>query len=83
MWGLPGPGLEPVSPALAGGFLATVPPGKSRIRVFDGEGQVQEQGSERGESRTMLKKVSTRGKILRLIFSSVILSKLTCFYFHG
>ena len=24
----PGPGLEPVSPALAGGFLTTVPPGK-------------------------------------------------------
>ena len=28
MWGLPGPGLEPVSPALAGGFLTTAPPGK-------------------------------------------------------
>ena len=28
-WGLPGPGLEPVSPALAGGFLTTAPPGKS------------------------------------------------------
>ena len=30
MWDLPGPGLEPVSPALAGGFLTTLPPGKSR-----------------------------------------------------
>ena len=29
MWDLPGPGLEPVSPALAGRFLTTVPPGKS------------------------------------------------------
>ena len=29
MWDLPGPGFEPVSPALAGGFLTTVPPGKS------------------------------------------------------
>ena len=28
MWDLPGPGLEPVSPALAGRFLTTVPPGK-------------------------------------------------------
>ena len=28
MWDLPGPGLELVSPALAGGFLTTVPPGK-------------------------------------------------------
>ena len=28
MWDLPGPGLEPMSPALAGGFLPTAPPGK-------------------------------------------------------
>ena len=28
MWDLPRPGLEPVSPALAGGFSTTVPPGK-------------------------------------------------------
>ena len=30
MWDLPGPGIEPMSPALTGGFLATEPPGKSR-----------------------------------------------------
>ena len=29
MWDLPGPGLEPVSPTLAGGFLTPAPPGKS------------------------------------------------------
>ena len=28
MWDLPGPGLEPMSPALAGGFSTTEPPGK-------------------------------------------------------
>ena len=28
MWDLPGPGLDPMSPALASGFLTTVPPGK-------------------------------------------------------
>ena len=33
MWDLPGPGLEPVSPALAGGFLTTVPPGKSKPNI--------------------------------------------------
>ena len=27
-WDLPGPGLEPMSPALAGGFLTPAPPGK-------------------------------------------------------
>ena len=31
MWDLPGPGLEPVSPALVGGFLTTAPPGKSYV----------------------------------------------------
>ena len=28
IWDLPRPGLEPMSPALAGGFLTTAPPGK-------------------------------------------------------
>ena len=34
MWDLPRPGLEPVSPALAGGFLTTEPPGKSRSYYY-------------------------------------------------
>ena len=29
MWDFPGQGIEPVSPALAGGFLTTAPTGKS------------------------------------------------------
>ena len=29
MWDLPGPGLEPVSPALAGRLSTTAPPGKT------------------------------------------------------
>ena len=29
MWDLPGPGIKPVSAALAGGFLTAGPPGKS------------------------------------------------------
>ena len=29
MWNLPGPGIEPMSPALVGGFLTTGPPQKS------------------------------------------------------
>ena len=28
MWDLPRPGIKPVSPALAGGFFTTEPPGK-------------------------------------------------------
>ena len=34
MWDLPGPGVEPVSPALAGGFLTTAPPGKSHLCIL-------------------------------------------------
>ena len=31
MWDLPGPGIEPVSPAFQGRFLTTGPPGKPPI----------------------------------------------------
>ena len=34
MWDLPVPGLEPVSPALAGGFLTTAPPGKPYLFIY-------------------------------------------------
>ena len=34
MWDLPRPGLEPVSPALAGGFSTTAPPGKPTDATF-------------------------------------------------
>ena len=35
MWDLPGPGLEPVCPALAGGFSTTAPPGKPQSCPLD------------------------------------------------
>ena len=34
MWDLPRPGLEPVSPALAGIFLTTAPPGKPKGTIL-------------------------------------------------
>ena len=34
MWDLPGLGIEPMTPALAGGFLTTAPPGKSPHTFF-------------------------------------------------
>ena len=34
MWDLPEPGIEPVSPALAGGFLTTEPAGKPKLSYF-------------------------------------------------
>ena len=33
MWNLPGPGIKRVSPALAGGFLSTAPPGTSLYNI--------------------------------------------------
>ena len=35
MWDLPGPGLEPVSPALAGGFLTTAPPENAHFLTLE------------------------------------------------
>ena len=35
LWNLPRLGTEPVSPALAGGFLSTAPPGKSNHTFFN------------------------------------------------
>ena len=32
-WGLPGPEVTPMSPALAGRFLTTGPPGKSKMTL--------------------------------------------------
>ena len=34
MWDLPRPGLEPVSPALAGIFSTTAPPGKPAMQYY-------------------------------------------------
>ena len=34
MWDLPRPGLKPVSPALAGRFSTTAPPGKPSVAIF-------------------------------------------------
>ena len=34
MWDLPRPGLEPVSPALAGRFSTTAPPGKPNTHTL-------------------------------------------------
>ena len=34
MWKLPGPVIEPMSPALAGGFLTTGLPGKSTLQFY-------------------------------------------------
>ena len=38
MWDLPRPGLEPVSPALAGRFSTTAPPGKPLPYFLDESG---------------------------------------------
>ena len=35
MWDLPEPGIEPVSPALAGRFLSIGPPGKSSFKIYN------------------------------------------------
>ena len=45
MWDLPRPGLEPVSPALAGRLSTTVPPGKPTIIFKSGKVYVTQHAS--------------------------------------
>ena len=47
MWDLPRSGLEPVSPALAGGFSTTAPPGKPEdiFKLHEIEVNIQEKVS--------------------------------------
>ena len=40
MWHLPGPGIEPVSSALAGAFLTTGPPGKPSCQLTEDSGEL-------------------------------------------
>ena len=47
MWDLPGPGLKPVAPALAGGFLTTEPPGKP-TNVLIRRGDTDRRGEAQG-----------------------------------
>ena len=55
MWNLPGLGLEPVSPALAGGFLTTAPPGKPCGLVIDrGDGETNNNSNKSGSSWPVL-----------------------------
>ena len=64
MWDPPGPGLEPVSPVLAGGFLTTAPPGKPRFFIlkdncgYSAENRLDSQG----QSQEVSEAAWTRGR---------------------
>ena len=57
MWDLPRPGLEPVSPALAGRFSTAAPPGKPQTRILKKQFPIQDTSScqiKHTEHRTFL-----------------------------
>ena len=59
---LPGPGIEPMSPASAGGFLSTVPPGQSlQLQTsFERRALELEPRTQHPESRTLPRQIQTR-----------------------
>ena len=64
MWDLPRPGLEPMSPALAGGFLTTAPPGKSSGSLLKEAGGSE---IEKGDVTTEAKGQSQRSEDATLL----------------
>ena len=63
MWVLPGPGIEPVSPALTGGFLTTAPPGKPLANILK-VGRL-ETGSHQKENCSGMTMARIRVRIVR------------------
>ena len=60
MWDLPGPGIEPMClPPLAGRFLSTGPPGKSRSRSLEAkpcvsDGVISGEGEQEGAGKRVV-----------------------------
>ena len=81
MWDLPRPGTKPVSPesALAGGFLATGPPGKSSISCDFGShtDELRHRAAKLAKYRNKLKKKSPKKT------SEIISRVLYTFYIGG
>ena len=91
MWDLPRPGLEPVSPALAGRFLTTVPPGKPwgfflrvnlllvhRVLIFRSSGW-----SNKEPSRLSCKVLLVGFFKVLYIFAITLCIDSFFFFFHG
>ena len=53
IWDPPGPGIEPMSPALAGGFFTTEPPGKPWISVSVHTCTIEEAVSEKDVTKQL------------------------------
>ena len=72
MWDLPRPGIVPVSPAVAGGFLTIAPPGKSRkVNGFCPLGSQQRISAFRSISNLPLKTYFNISNLWKRNFSQV------------
>ena len=75
MWDLPRPGLEPVSPALAGRLSTTAPPGKPQKRVIKIELlSIILPWSKRNISKEGICKCWSNPTLITLLFQSIPLS---------
>ena len=76
MWDLPEPGLEPLSTALAGGFLSTAPPGKPSRFVFKYlKERERKRERERERERAIQEKKDWELLGTLGLFSSIVLSQ--------
>ena len=67
MWDLPRPGLEPVSPALAGRFSTTAPPGKPQVIFNNSHHTCFQKDSSKRHSTTQKSRIkepeSSQGRV--------------------
>ena len=82
MWDLPGPGLEPMSPALAGGFLTIVPPGKSLNLIYIIFSLLIQEPCVFISSFMSFKRVLRVFKIEALVILSLLLGILSLLFLH-
>ena len=73
MWDLPRPGLEPMSPALAGRFSTTAPPGKPQIKDLKKQNEVQQEVLDDVQKKLMNLLSNTEGKVDKSLMRNLFL----------
>ena len=84
MWDLPRPGLEPVSPALAGRFSTTAPPGKPSNSFYEASFTLikLDKDSAKKENYRLISLMNIDTKIINKILAHIIYQYIKRIIYH-